>query len=451
MGSTRVTKPFLSGGLLVLCALLSLAFVACRPETSTADEASLVWETWRVIKDSYVEADTLDSQQVTGSLIGSMLEATEKPVYPFLTELHGVRGRPPAGVPTELTDAWKAWVLFQEKWPEVDRKFLADAAVEGVLDSLEDDTVAHLTPELYARARESSTGAYQGIGALVDSQEGRMIIFPMEGSPAEEAGLKDGDATLEVNGKSVEGKSVQEVVEEVRGPIGTKVTLLIERLGEEQPLEFSVIRDEISRVSVQGQLLPGAIGYIYISHFLVNTPDDLLDLLEELKLVDMLALILDMRSNPGGSIESALKVASQFLSDGLLMYEIDNGGQRRDWPIEEGGIATAELPMVVMVNEVTSSEAEAVAGALQDSQRATILGSTTFGKGSANSFRELSDGSALYIPVTHWFRPLGVPIHGIGIEPDIKVALTDEDRIFQVDSQLREAYNYLDELLPEFR
>jgi carboxyl-terminal processing protease len=107
--------------------------------------------------------------------------------------------------------------------------------------------------------------------------------------------------------------------------------------------------------------------------------------------------------------------------------------------------------MVVMVNEVTSSEAEAVAGALQDSQRATILGSTTFGKGSANSFRELSDGSALYIPVTHWFRPLGVPIHGIGIEPDIKVALTDEDRIFQVDSQLREAYNYLDELLPEFR
>lgn len=176
-------------------------------------------------------------------------------------------------------------------------------------------------------------------------------------------------------------------------------------------------------------------------------------MLEELKQVDMLGLVLDLRGNPGGSVESARKVASQFLSGGLFLYEIDRDGQRKDWFIEEGGIyADAEtLPMVVLVNGLTGGESEAVAGALQDANRAQVLGTRTLGKGSANVYEELSDGSAISIAVSHWHRPSGRLIQGTGIEPDIEVDLTQEDLVFGVDHQLTQAYEYLDQLLPEFR
>ena len=449
-------------GIFLLVSLMaSLILVACRTETSTSGETgtsasgeiSLVWEAWNLIKGSYVEGDTLDSKQVTGNMIMKMLDASGKPAYPFLTELDDARGRTPGDVPKELTDVWKAWTLFREKWPDVDPRLLENAAVEGMLDTLGDDSVAHLTPEGYDRAQEQLKGTYQGIGAFVTVRDGKVVLSPMEASPAQRAGLKEGDVILEVNGESVEGKSPQEVVEPVRGPAGTKITLLIERPGEEEPLEFDVIRGDIDMVSVDRRLLPGAIGYIYISDFRENTPDRLLDALEELKQIDMLALILDLRGNPGGSVESAQKVASHFLSDGLFMYEINKEGNRKDWPIEEGGLYTdaKNLPMVVLVNKLTGSAAEAVAGALQDAQRASIFGTRTFGKGSANVFERLSDGSAIYIPVSLWYTRLGRLIQSTGIEPDIEVSLTNEDRLVGIDSQLVEAYDYLDEQLPDFR
>ena len=310
MTSLPVTKSFMFGAFSIVFLLASLTLLACRPEEATSDEMSVVWESWGIIKSSYVEGDTLDSKQAAGNMIGKMLAVGEKPSYPFLTELESVKSRAPRNVPRELIDVWRAWTLFREKWPEVSPKPLTDAAIEGMLDTLADDSAVHLTAESYERTRESLEGTYEGIGAFVSVEDGKVVLSPMEDGPADRAGVERGDATLAVDGDPVVGKSLKEVVERVRGPAGTKVTLLIERSGEPEPLEFNVIRGDISLVSVSPQLLPGAIGYMYISDFQANTPDDVLDVLEDLSQLDTLALILDLRSNPGGSIESAHKVAS---------------------------------------------------------------------------------------------------------------------------------------------
>ena len=243
------------GALLLVSLIVSLALLTCRPETSSSEEIGLVWEAWRVVKSSYVEGDSLDSEQTVGNMIIEMLDSGDKPAYPFLTELANVRGRPSRDVPRELTDVWKAWTLFHEKWPDVDLKLLANAAVAGMLGSLGDNSVAHLTPETYARAQESLEPTYQGIGAFVTTENGRILLSPMSESPAEKAGLEAGDVLLEVDGLSVDGKSLQEVVEQVKGPVGERVILLVERPGEEEPQELRVFRGEIDMVSIDRQLL----------------------------------------------------------------------------------------------------------------------------------------------------------------------------------------------------
>ena len=440
-------------GLLLVLSLSMLPLLACRSEAGTSGDLDLVWETWRLIKSSYVEGDAVDSQRAAGAMIIGMLEAGGLHPYPFLTELDSVEGRPPGDAPVELADVWRAWTLMSERSPGLDSTLLAEAAIDGLLSSLGDDTVVRLTQEAYDRAQEDLRGNYQGIGALVAVQDGSIALSPMPDSPAERADLQPGDVLVEVDGEPVEGKALQEITDQVRGPSGSVVNLLVERLGEEEPVEVLVSRGVIHEETVDRSLFPGAIGYIYISDFADSTYEDVLDVLEELKQVDMLGLVLDLRGNPGGSVESARKVASQFLSGGLFLYEIDRDGQRKDWFIEEGGIyADAEtLPMVVLVNGLTGGESEAVAGALQDANRAQVLGTRTLGKGSANVYEELSDGSAISIAVSHWHRPSGRLIQGTGIEPDIEVDLTQEDLVFGVDPQLTQAYEYLDQLLPEFR
>ena len=435
--------------------LASLLLVACRrPDASYSGEADLVeadlvWEAWSVVNNSYVEADELDSEAVSGAMITHMLEASDIPHYPFLTELSEGRSRVPRSVPGELGDVWKAWSLIRAKSPQVESSLLTHAAIDGMLASLDDDTVAHLTPEAYKRATERIDTAYQGIGAYVAVNEGRIVVSPMQGSPADRAGLEQGDVILEANGQPVGGKSLEEVVDIVRGASGSQVTLLVEREGETEPIEIQVVRGHIDMLSVDRSLLPGAIGYVIISDFREDTAEELLTVLEDLQRFDMLALILELRNNLGSSLESARMVAKQFLPPGLLMYEIDRAGERTDWTVPDGGVATSELPMVVLVNELTGSAAEVVAGALQDAQRAKVVGTGTVGKGSASEFEELSDGSALYLPVSHWYTPSGSLIQGQGIRPDIEVLMAPEDRALGVDSQLREAYTYLDSLLSE--
>ena len=435
---------------LVLLLLASLLTMGClRAEQEYSGEAGLVWEAWSVVNDSYVKADKLDSEAVTGEMIAHMLEAASISQYPFLTELESTRDSPVSGVPAELADVWGAWSLIRAKSPEVDAPTLSKAAIAGMIASLEDESAAHLTPEAYQRASQRTVGPYGGIGAYVRVQSGRVVLAPMSDSPAERAGLQDGDVVLEVNGQPLDGMALEDVVSVVRGEAGTKLSLLVEREGEAEPMEVEVVRGDIEMTSVDISLLPGAIGYVIIADFGENTEDELLTALEELTRYEMLAVILELRSNSGDSVEAARAVASQFLPEGLVMYEVGGDGRRTEWGVNAGGIATDDLPMVVLVNERTAGAAEVVAGALQDAQRATIMGAGTFGRGSANEFEELSDGSALYIPVSHWYTPSGRMIQGQGITPDVEVGIAPEDRAAGVDSQLLEAYTYLNGVLAE--
>ena len=471
----RRSLPSPIGLLLLFAVAMSLTLLACgtertgsngesvSSETASSVEVGLIWEAWNLIKDSYVGGDDLDSQSAVGSAIIGMLDASGNPVYPFLTTLNDAGGNPPNGVPPELVDVWKAWTLHRETWPDFDAKRLAYAAVTGLLESLDDGTVAHLDPDDYAETVEQQKGTYEGIGAYVNILDGNLVLIPMTNSPAERAGLEAGDVLLEVEGKSVQGRSPQEVVTDVRGTPGTKVNLRVQRRGEDEPINVDVFRGDIDKESVFRTLQPGSIGYIYISDFRDNTPEEVITALEEFKRLDTLALILDLRNNPGGSLESARQIASQFLPQGLFMYEVDKAGGRRDRSIEAGGVATEDFMfeaetggdrtelMVVLVNEFTSNAAEVLAGSLQDAHRADILGIRTIGRGSDNVYRELSDGSAIYLPVSNWYTPLGRRITGSGILPDIEVPITDEDRAQGLDTQRNVASEYLDNQLPRFR
>ena len=384
-------------------------------------------------------------------MILGMLDAVEQPAYPFLTELTSFMGRMPEDVPEEISDVWNSWTLIMNKWPDTESDVLSEAAIQGLLKGLGDDTIAYLSPEEYKQAKELLEDTYQGIGAFVAILGGRVALSPMDGSPAERAELEPGDVILGVEGESVEGKSLQEVVDLVRGPVGSRVTLTIERLGDDEPFDVAVFRDEIGVDTVDRRLVPGGIGHITIFDFKKQTPDEFLDGLEDLKQIEMLALILDLRGNQGESIEAAQEIVSQFLADGLFMYEIDKDGFRTDWPVEPDGIATTELPIAVLVDGLTGSVAEAVAWVLQETERAKIVGTRTLGKGSLSVFKELSDGSAIYLPTSLWYTPGGKLIQGNGVEPDIEVALTAQDIQERIDSQLSAAYNYLDGLLPHFR
>ena len=443
------SKSTLLYALLPLLLAASLALVACRTETEESSAIGLAWEAWNVVQDSYVKADSVDSQEATGNMILSMLDSSEMSVYPFLTKLGKVTRRPPSEVPAELSDVWRAWTLLRAEPAEVTSKSLADAAVEGLLDTLDDESVAHLTPDAYSRAQNPTEENYQGIGAFVVIRNGRLLQSPMRGSPAERAGLKAGDAMLEVDGVSVEGKSLQEVIAMVRGRAGSDVVLLVERPEVDEPLTITVRRGEIEVDSVDRQLLPGAIGHIIIGDFRQSTPDELKNVLDELVRFDTLALILDLRGNRGESLEAAQEVISQFLPGGEFMYEIDRDGTRRDWGISEEDKPAQDLPMVVLVNGLTGNAAEAVAGGLQDAERADIMGTLTLGKGSASVFKELSDGSAIYLPISYWYTPSGRLIQGAGIVPDIEVEPSAQARILGADPQLAGAYDYLNRVLSE--
>ena len=255
-------------------------------------------------------------------------------------------------------------------------------------------------------------------------------------------------------GVTTAGKSLEEVVEYVAGPQGTKVTVLIKRSGEPEPLEIDVFRDQISLQSVTRQLVPGGIGYIYVSQFRDNTGEQVYESLEALKQVDMLALILDLRGNPGGSGEAAADVTGQFLLPGsVFYYQEDRGGERSEQRIRDDldRFDLGEMPMVVLVNENTAGEAEAVAAALQESGRAIVMGIETFGRGATYSFIELADGSAIYIPTLRWYTPSGKLLGGDGVQPDIQVVFEAEEEGFGRESQFNRAYDYLNDQLPPFR
>lgn len=307
---------------------------------------------------------------------------------------------------------------------------MSRAAIEGMIGKLNDPWTYYLDSSTYQLHQRSLQGRYYGIGARVNLSEGGLtIVMVFPGSPAEKAGLKPGDSIRAVNGEPVAGMSgVQEAVLKVQGPKDTTVKLLILRVGQAQPQEMSLVRGEI-RIPSATLDKREDIAYVRLLQFTERSDSEMELVLAEALNTGSRALILDLRDNPGGPLETVVSTTSLFLKKGQIVLTVaDRAGGRSDRKASDDGLAST-IPMVVLVNQHSASGSEVLAGALQDHKRAIVAGSKTTGKGSVNRFVPLKDGSAISITIARWLTPSGRLIEGNGLVPDVASELQGEELV----------------------
>ncbi|MCL2150304.1 MAG: S41 family peptidase [Dehalococcoidia bacterium] len=306
---------------------------------------------------------------------------------------------------------------------KVDQATLSQAAIQAMIDALDDPYSAYFDPEVYRWYTDDSAGVYGGIGAEIGLIDDRItIVLAYAGSPAAGAGLKTGDAILEVDGVSTKGLSVTETVNLVRGEKGTQVKLLILPEGETEAVLFTITRDEIPVPSVNYELIDG-IAYIVLEQFGDRSDSEIKEALIRAN-DEARGIILDLRYNPGGGLQTVIDIASRFIADGTVLTVRYNDGKTQTYSVNQRDVSTS-LPMVVLVNGFSASASEVLSGALQDHGRAVIAGATTYGKGSVNYLEPLPNGSAIYITAARWLTPNGHLIEGVGITPDYVLETND--------------------------
>lgn len=341
---------------------------------------------------------------------------------------------------------WEAWnILKRDFYGDLpDAQGMAYSAICGVIDDLDDKYTAFLDPKMASIIREDMSGAFYGIGTVVDmnDEDKLVIVQTFDGKPAAQAGLKPGDIVLAVDDKVIEKLSVFEAVGLLRGPAGSVAHLTIQRQGLEAPFVVEVVRQRIEVPVVESRMLDNDIAYLKLSEFNSQATSELKAGLQSLLAEGPRALILDLRGNPGGFLGVAVEVGSQFVSEESILVETFKDGQSRDYPAQRGGLAT-DLPLAVLVNGGTASAAEIVAGAIQDTSRGLLIGEKTFGKGSVQLSHQLSDNSELRVTYAHWLTPSGRDIHDVGLAPGIQVNITEEDIEAGRDPQLERAIEYL--------
>jgi carboxyl-terminal processing protease len=329
---------------------------------------------------------------------------------------------------------------------------LEQAAVEGMVESL-DPHSAFLDASEYDEMRVSTAGRYSGVGIEVAQEDGKIVVVsPIEGSPAERAGVRTGDVLVEVDGRAVEPGTLDKTIERMRGLAGSRVHLVLTRAGEPAPLKFDLERSEVRVRTVRAQPLPDRYGYVRITHFSDSTPGDLDSAIEGLQAADKVplrGLVLDLRDNPGGVLESAVGVADSFLDSGMIVRADGRTADARFEMDATEGDLLAGAPVVVLVDRGSASGAEIVAGALRDHGRATLMGERTFGKGSVQTVMQLSNGEALKLTTSRYFTPSGRSIQERGLEPDVRIAAVtpasphEFDRNATADPAVRSALQYL--------
>jgi carboxyl-terminal processing protease len=343
---------------------------------------------------------------------------------------------------------WEAWHLVENSFygQLPDMHHLAWGAIRGAIGTLDDPYTTFLEPQPRRREKEELSGRFGGIGAYVSkAEDGSIILEPMPGLPAERAGVQKGDAILQVDATAITAETtVDDVVTLLRGDVGTMVQLTLRRAGQDEPVVVDIKREEIPSPSVEWRMLEDAadIGYVRITIFSDRTGRELEDALKELKSQGMAKLVLDLRGNGGGLLGAAIDVGSQFLADGVILYEVRKGEPDTAETARRGGEFVSG-PMVVLANGSTASASEIVTGALQDRGRATFVGEKTYGKGSVQSVFDLSDGSSVHVTSAQWLTPNRHQITGVGLTPDIQVDITDDDRSQGLDPQLQRAVEYL--------
>ncbi len=339
---------------------------------------------------------------------------------------------------------------------ELSDQELFEAAIEGLVSSLGDTGTFYIDPTSY-QISIGPQGSFEGIGATVSQQNNDIVIVaPFENSPAAEAGIQSGDVILAVDGESTAGWTVDKAVLKIRGPKGTDVTITVRHL-DGTTEDITITRDEIQVESVStrapGGTLRDAEGndvsdllYLRISEFTQRTPGELEPIVREAEESGMAGIIIDLRGNPGGLLQETVDTADMFLDEGkTILIEVDREGEETYYKARPGGAALT-IPIVVLQNEFSASGAEVLAAALRDNGRATIVGETSFGKGTVNVPRELPDGGALFVTIARWLTPERILIDGVGIRPDVESTLPPGPYEPETDAQLHRAIDHLHNL-----
>ncbi len=357
---------------------------------------------------------------------------------------------PSAATPKELEKLfepfWEAWQVVHERFVNqpVDEEAMMRGAISGMLDALGDPHTSYMDPDQYSQLNSTLQGEYEGIGAEVDtSTKPLTIVSPFPGSPAEKAGLKPGDAVLAIDGKDVSSLDGNLVIRQIKGPAGSKVNLTIARPGQAETFDVEVTRAQINLPNQESRMLEGNVAYIRLYTFSTDTARDLRTALRTLLKQNPKGLILDLRYNGGGFLNSSIDVASEFIKSGVIVTEEYGDGSQEKLNAQGGGLAT-EIPLVVLVNEGTASASEIVAGAIQDYGRGQLVGVTTFGKGSVQLPVELKNNEGVIrVTIARWLTPNGRQINDVGLEPDVVVELTQADVDANRDPQLDKAVEIL--------
>ncbi len=329
---------------------------------------------------------------------------------------------------SKFKDFWEVWNIAEARF--VDKKAIKpdamiSGAINGMLDSLGDQGhTRYLTADQTQRFHEELTGSFEGIGAFVDTEGGLpIIVAPIEGSPAEKAGILPGDTILRIDGKTTEGLTLDEVVSRIKGKKGTQVKLQVRHTGEESPVELTITRAEVTVPIVTWRMLPGKVADIRLSQFAENADGAMRKALDEAKSQGAKALIVDVRDDPGGLLDQAIKVTSLFVPKGKpVLLEAQRDGSTKTYRSNESK-PYLDLPMTVLLNGGTASAAEIFSGALQDYSRATLIGVPTAGTGTVLSTIALDDGSAVLLGTAQWETPKGRYLRREGVTPDVTVGL----------------------------
>ena len=365
-------------------------------------------------------------------VFGYYLGQTEKPLLI----------KPAPSEKADMSLFWETWDLVKEKYVnQINDQDLVYGAIKGMVNALGDPYSAFMTPEENKQFEEDMQGSFEGIGAEIGIRDGVLtIIAPLEGMPAEKAGIKAGDKVIKVNDKSTAEMTLNEAVRLIRGPRGTTVSLTILRNGEAQ--EIKIVRNQIDIKSVKLEQKENNIIYIDINGFLQDTSQEFTIAAAQVLLLNPKGIILDLRNNPGGYLDQAIEVTGWFVDKGEVVVIEEFGDNKQTEHKAFGNASLKKYPLVVLVNQGSASGSEILAGALRDLRSTKLIGEKTFGKGSVQELENLENKSSLRITIAKWLTPNGYSIHEKGLEPDI--IILDNPVTEGIDEQLEEAMKILE-------
>nr|WP_212979562.1 S41 family peptidase [Paenibacillus azoreducens] len=379
----------------------------------------------------------LGGSVLTLALTGAGLSTQAAPTLSSLADFSGGLKK------DEAKKIGTALGLIQSNYyQDVDRSKLIDGAINGMMQSLDDPYSSYMGKKTAKEFEETIEGSFSGIGAEVSTENGNVVVVsPIKGSPAEKAGIRAKDIILTVNGESLHGLELNEAVAKIRGPKGSEAKLTIKRSGSPAPIEFKIVRADVDLETVKAHMEPGKVGVIEITQFSLNTAERFKQELSKLESEGMQGLVIDVRNNPGGVLSVVIDIAEQFVPKGKAIVQVEDKNKKREQNVSKG--SGKPYPVTLLMNKGSASASEILAGALQQSAGAKLVGENSFGKGTVQtSFnKQFDDGSLLKITIAKWLTPNGSWIHQKGLKPDITVEQPDYFSVAPINKETTLKYN----------